>query len=96
MLLSTTFAGDCPSFREGADVSGEWPVLHLKRTGDGTVCLFTLGHCRGRWDVQDLGIEDLGRLDRVAWEPPEYQLLLRRLVAWAVHGDAWGDCERVA
>lgn len=96
VLLSTTFAGECPSFREGADVSGVWPVLHLKRTDAGTVCLFTLGHCRGRWDLQDLGIEDLGRLDRVAWEPPEYQLLLRRLVSWAVHGDAWGDCGRVA
>ena len=59
--------------------------------------MFTLGHCRGRWDVQDLGFEeDLGVTDRVAWEPEEYRLLLQRLVSWAVHGDAWTECEQVA
>jgi hypothetical protein len=95
-LLSAPFSGDCPSFLEGEDASGDWPVLHLKQTGAGTVCVFTLGHCRGRWDVQDLGIEDLGAVERVAWEPPEYNLLLRRLVSWAVHGDDWARCEQVA
>jgi hypothetical protein len=95
-LLSTSFSGSCPSFLEGQDVSGDWPVLHLKQTGAGTVCVFTLGHCRGRWDVQDLGVEDLVVIDRVAWEPEEYLLLLRRLVSWAVHGDSWSDCEKAA
>ncbi len=95
-LLSTEFTGQCPSFLEGQDVSGDWPVLHLKQTGEGTTCVFTLGHCRGRWDVQDLGFEDLGVIDRVAWEPEEYRLLLRRLVSWAVHGDTWTECEQVA
>lgn len=95
-LLSASFAGSCPSFTEGGDVSGEWPVLHLKQTGAGTVCVFTLGHCRGRWDLQDLGVEDLGVVDTVAWQPEEYGVLLRRLVSWAIHGDEWAHCEKAA
>ena len=95
-LLSAPFTGECPSFLEGGGVSGDWPVLHLKSSGDGTACVFTLGHCRGRWDVRDLGIDDLGTVDRVAWEPPEYDVLLRRLVSWAVHGDGWPECKQVA
>lgn len=96
VLLSAPFAGSCRGFEEGQDVSGDWPVLHFKRTGAGVACMFGLGHCRGRFDVQDLGIDDLGVADRVAWTSPEYQLLLRRLVSWAVHGDAWSRCDQVA
>jgi hypothetical protein len=95
-LLASPFTGSCRGFEEGQNVSGNWPVLHLKDTGAGTTCVFTLGHCRGRFDVQDQGIDDLGVVDRVAWGSPEYRLLLSRLVAWAVHGDAWQGCERVS
>jgi hypothetical protein len=60
--------------------------LYLKRTGDGTVCYLTLGHCRGRFDVQDLGIDDLGRRDFGSWEVPEFRAVLGRCLAWAVTG----------
>ena len=62
------------------------------REGDGAVVYFTLGHCRGRFDVADLGVADLGVVDRVAWESAEYREVLRRCVAWAVHGDEWDAC----
>jgi len=95
-LLAAPFTGSCRGFEEGQDVSGDWPVLHFKRTDAGTACVFTLGHCRGRFDLQDQGIDDLGVVDRVAWESAEYRLLLDRLVGWAVHGDDWQRCEQVA
>jgi uncharacterized protein len=63
------------------------PVLYLKRTGDGTVCYLTLGHCRGRFDVQDLGVDDLGHRDFGSWEVPEFRTVLERCLAWAVTGE---------
>ena len=68
------------------------PVLYSRREGEGGVVYFTLGHCRGRFDVSDLGVPDLGVVDRVAWESAEYREVLRRCVAWAVHGDEWDAC----
>jgi uncharacterized protein len=62
------------------------PVLYLKRPGQGTVCYFRLGHCRGRFDVQDLGIDDLGRLDFGSWPVAEFRTVLERCVGWAVSG----------
>ena len=56
------------------------------------IVYFTLGHCRGRFDVADLGIADLGVVDRVAWQSREYREILRRCVAWATHGPGWEDC----
>jgi hypothetical protein len=95
VLLRTRFSGACPGFAEGGTDSAEGadgsvqPVLYRKRTGAGEVCYFTLGHCRGRYDVQDLGVADLGKRDRGSWETPEFALVLSRTVAWAVHGDDW-------
>ncbi|MFI7295232.1 hypothetical protein [Streptomyces sp. NPDC050121] len=43
-------------------------------------CYFTLGHCRGRYDVQDLGVDDTGRVDLGPWETPEFLTVLRRCV----------------
>ena len=95
VILSAPYAGSCRGFAEGQDVDGDWPVLHLKHTGAGTACVLTLGHCRGRFDLQDQGVDDLVVLDRVAWDSPEYRTLLRRTVAWAVHGDSWPTCGQV-
>lgn len=89
VLLHTPYAGPSRGFVEGDTVDDEpRPVLYLKRTGAGEVCYFTLGHCRGRYDVQDLGVEDLGREDRGSWGIPEFVTVLERCLAWAVHGDA--------
>ena len=68
VLLHARYTGPCRGFEEG-DVTDDEPrpVLYLKQTGAGTVCFFTLGHCRGRFDVQDLGVDDLGRHDFGSW-----------------------------
>ena len=89
VLLDVEYSGPCPGFATD-EGHGRHPVLYTRR--DGQVTYLTLGHCRGRWDVRDLGKPDLGVLDRVAWESPEYREVLRRSVAWAVHGDDWQQC----
>lgn len=87
VLAHTRFVGESTGFAEGHTTSDDpLPVLYLKKHGAGTVCYFTLGHCRGRFDVQDLGIDDLGRVDRGSWEVPEYRTILGRCVEWAVRG----------
>jgi len=85
VLLHARYRGPCPGF-VGADTVDDAPrpVLYLKRSGKGEVCYFMLGHCRGRYDVQDLGIDDLGYEDRGSWVAPQFQQVLRRCVAWAV------------
>ena len=91
VLLHTRWSGPCRGFEEGATTDDEpRPVLYLKRSGAGTVCYFTLGHCRGRYDVQDLGVDDLGREDRGSWVVPEFVTVLERCLAWAVSGET-GD-----
>jgi uncharacterized protein len=92
LLLSAHYAGACRGFEEGAEVDGDWPVLTMKATGAGSVCVFTLGHCRGRFDLADVGVEDRETVDHIAWQTPQYRELLRRTIAWAVHGDGWSTC----
>jgi hypothetical protein len=91
VLLQTHYSGPCRGFAEGqaAGDAQPRPVLYRKTTGAGEVCYFTLGHCRGRYDVQDLGIDDLGVRDRGSWAVGEFRVVLARSVGWAVHGDAW-------
>ncbi|HST83079.1 MAG TPA: ThuA domain-containing protein [Kineosporiaceae bacterium] len=90
VLLQTHYSGSCRGFEEGQwDDDAPRPVLYRKVTGEGEVCYFTLGHCRGRYDVRDLGIEDLGKRDRGSWQTPEFRQVLSRTLAWAAYGDAW-------
>jgi uncharacterized protein len=85
VLLHTRFTGPCRGFAEGDVTDDEArPVLYLRHSGSGTVCYLTLGHCRGRFDVQDLGKDDLGKRDFGSWTVPEFRTVLRRCVDWAV------------
>lgn len=85
VLLHAHYSGPVRSFELGHTVDDEpRPLLYLKPSGAGEVCYLTLGHCRGRFDLQDLGIDDLGVVDRGPWEVPEFRRLLDRTVAWAV------------
>jgi type 1 glutamine amidotransferase len=87
VLLHARFTGACRGFAEGEVTDDDpRPVLYMRRTGAGTVCFFSLGHCRGRFDVQDLGREDLGKRDFGSWTVPEYRTVLRRCIAWSVTG----------
>ena len=87
VLLHARFTGACRGFAEG-DVTDDEPrpVLYLRPSGNGTVCFFTLGHCRGRFDVQDLGKPDLGKRDFGAWTVPEFRTILARCIDWTVTG----------
>lgn len=58
------------------------PVMYLKRTGQGEVLYLTLGHCRGKWDMQPL-VEEYPNIERCSWETPQYRELLRRGIQWA-------------
>jgi uncharacterized protein len=92
VLLQTRYSGTCRGFELGSTTDDEpRPVLYRKPSGAGEVCYFTLGHCRGRYDVQDLGKPDLGRRDRDSWAIPEFRLVLARTLAWAAYGDTWPD-----
>ncbi|KDN77331.1 hypothetical protein DF19_12350 [Streptomyces olindensis] len=87
VLLHAEYTGPCRGFAEGDTAAlddAPRPVLYLKRHGRGEVCYFTLGHCRGRYDMQDLGVADTGRVDRGPWEAPEFRTVLRRCLERAV------------
>lgn len=87
VLAHTEFVGESTGFSEGhTTVDEPRPVLYLKQHGAGSVCYFTLGHCRGRYDLADLGIDDLGVVDRGSWNVPEYRTILRRCLRWALTG----------
>ena len=73
-------AGDIAAFGLLAGAAlGPWGLNLVNKLGEAT-------------HVADLGIPDLGVVDRVAWESPEYREVLRRCVAWAVHGVTWQSC----
>jgi hypothetical protein len=88
VLLHTHFTASCPGFEEGHVTDDEIrPVLYLRPVGDGAVCYFTLGHCRGRFDMQDAGIEDLGCVDRGSWDSSAFRTILDRAIDWALRGE---------
>jgi hypothetical protein len=93
VILDVAFDGPCQGFAEqAAPGQTRHPVLFTRPQGLGTVTTFTLGHCRGRFDIADQGVADLGHVDRVAWESEEFLELMRRCVGWAVHGDDRLNC----
>jgi len=59
------------------------PVLYLHPCGEGQVLYFTLGHCRGKYDMQPL-IEEYPAREDGAWKTPEYYEVLRRGIRWAM------------
>ena len=93
VIMDAPYDGPCPGF-ETQQVAGRTrhPVLFSRPEGNGAVVSFTLGHCRGRFDVAEQGIDDLGVTAAAAWESPEFRAVLRRCVDWAVHGDEVARC----
>jgi type 1 glutamine amidotransferase len=82
-LLETRYTGDAAGF-----VEADWPddaarpVLYLHPYGKGEVLYFTLGHCRGRWDMRPV-MEEYPVVERCSWELPVFYELLRRSLRWA-------------
>lgn len=84
-LLHSLWDEDVASF-----VRDDWkketniqPVLYIHPYGKGQVLYFTLGHCRGKYDMQPL-IEEYPEPEKGAWKTPEYYEVLRRGIQWAM------------
>ena len=84
LLLHTRWTGTTPVF-----VDSEWPedeprpCMYLHPFGAGEVLYLTLGHCRGKYDMQPL-IEEYPEVELGSWMTPEYYELLRRGIRWAM------------
>lgn len=84
MLLHTHFNGTTKDF-----VDSEWesdeprPCMYLHPYGEGQVLYLTLGHCRGKYDMQPL-MEEYPEPEFGAWKTDEYYELLRRGLRWAM------------
>jgi hypothetical protein len=78
-LLDTRFTGSATGF-----VEDQWPkdesrpVYYLNLVGEGEVLYLNLGHCRGHYDMQALGMAYYPKIERGSWERPQYYELLRR------------------
>jgi uncharacterized protein len=83
VLLETRFTGECPGF-----VDHEWrddvprPVLYLHKVAPGEVLYYTLGHARGRYDMQPL-MAEYPTVERGSWKTPAHYEILRRGIRWA-------------
>ena len=86
-LLETRWTGVTQGFAEA-----NWPidepryVMYRRPLGDGCVLYFTLGHCRGHWDMKHAPFNGMKwpTVDRGSWELAEFHELLRRGLAWAI------------
>ncbi len=63
------------------------PVLYLHRHGEGEVLYCTLGHCRGRYDMQPY-MDEYPNVERCSWESPVYYEILARGIRWATGLDS--------
>ena len=85
-LLKTEWLGETPGFEES-----DWEncdpahlIMYLKSHGEGEILYNNLGHCRGHWDMTNLGVKYYPNVERCSWEIPQYHELLRRGIRWAL------------
>jgi uncharacterized protein len=88
VLLHTHFNGKAQrGFTEREWFSDDRrPVLYLHGHGRGEVLYFTLGHCRGRFDMQPY-VEDYPNVERCSWQSPVYYDILARGIRWVTRLD---------
>jgi len=83
-LLHTRWTGTTEAF-----VDADWetdeprPCMYLHPYGNGEVLYLTLGHCRGKYDMQPM-MEEYPEPEFGAWKTDEYYELLRRGIRWAM------------
>lgn len=84
LLLETRFEGEATGF-----IKDKWvddrpqPVFYIRRYGKGEVLYLTLGHCRGKYDLQSIGVEEYAPIERCSWQYPIFYELLNRGIGWA-------------
>ena len=85
-LLHCNWSDPVENFVRDDWMTGEekQPVLYLHPYGDGEVLYFTLGHCRGKYDMQPL-IEEYPEPEQGAWKTAEYYEVLRRGIVWSMN-----------
>jgi type 1 glutamine amidotransferase len=86
-VLHTSFEGEATGFVRRNWTKGNHPVLYRRSLGQGQIVYFTLGHCRGHYDMQPL-VEYWPEVQKCAWESPQYVEILKRGLAWARDGQA--------
>ena len=83
VLMQTRFAGEATGF-----IKAEWPetavpILYTRDAGAGQIVYNTLGHCRGHYDLTEIGVAHYPHPEKCAWSYPVYYEMLRRGIAWA-------------
>jgi type 1 glutamine amidotransferase len=90
VLLQTHFNGMAEAGFEEADwrTDDPRPVMYLREHGKGEVLYFTLGHRRGRYDMEPF-TSDYPNVDPGAWIQPSFYELLRRGIEWSAGVGQW-------
>ena len=88
VYLDTEFEGEATGFVEKDWPKARHPVFYLKPIGAGAVLYLTLGHCRGHYDMNSIGLDFYPNVERGSWGLPVYYDLLRRGLGWAKAGAA--------
>lgn len=83
VILATEFEGESTGFTTSHWPRTEVPVLHEARHGRGRVLYFTLGHCRGHYDVA-VFTPFWPHPERCSWNYPVYMRILRRCLDWGI------------
>jgi uncharacterized protein len=87
-LLHTHYSGEAEGFVENDWHAGSHRrVLYLRRYGGGELLYCTLGHCRGKYDMQPM-MQEYPGVERGSWKLPVFYELLRRGIRWAARLDA--------
>ncbi|TAL01192.1 MAG: ThuA domain-containing protein [Rhodospirillaceae bacterium] len=81
-LLVTQFGGDAKPFTQDSWPHAERLVMYLRTYGKGEVLYLTLGHCRGKYDLQPM-IEET-TIQRCSWQSPLFYEIVRRGLRWAL------------
>ncbi len=83
VLLETEFGGEATGFAEADWPHGKHPVFYIHAIGEGAVLYLTLGHCRGHYDLNVLGVDFYEVPEKGSWDLPVFYDLLRRGLVWA-------------
>jgi type 1 glutamine amidotransferase len=83
VLLDAQFSGEATGFVMSHWQDAEVPILYERRHGQGGVLYFTLGHCRGHYDVA-VFTPFWPHPERCAWNYPVYPRILRRCIRWGI------------
>jgi uncharacterized protein len=83
-ILSTKFEGEATGFTQAQWPETEVPILYERPHGKGSLLYFTLGHCRGHYDVA-VFMPFWPHPERCAWNYPVYTRILRRCILWGLN-----------